>query len=82
MIYLFVHDDSLTSKRFTTRTEQLSKCYKLLQKLRVRLGSCKTGILLIVPRRYIYGGSYCFMSWFLKFLCCWRLMLSYFIKFR
>ena len=26
MIYLFVHDDSLTSERFTTRTEQLTKC--------------------------------------------------------
>ena len=24
MIYLFVHDDSLSSKRFTTRTEQLT----------------------------------------------------------
>ena len=26
MIYLFVLDDSLTSKRFTMRTERLSKC--------------------------------------------------------
>ena len=41
MIYLFVHDDSLTSKRFTTRTEQLTKCYEPLQKLRIKLGSCK-----------------------------------------
>ena len=37
MIYLFVLDDSLTSKRFTTRTEELTKCYEPLQKLRVRL---------------------------------------------
>ena len=37
MIYLFVLDDSLTSKRFTTRTEELAKCYEPLQKLRVRL---------------------------------------------
>ena len=43
MIYLFVHDDSLTSKRFTTRTKQLTKCYEPLQKLRERLGSCKKG---------------------------------------
>ena len=38
MIYLFVHGDSLTSLRFTTRTEQLTKCCEPLQKLRVRLG--------------------------------------------
>ena len=41
MIYLFVLDDSLTSKRFTTRTEELTKCYEPLQKLRVRLRPCK-----------------------------------------
>ena len=26
MIYLFVLDDSLTNSRFTTRTEELTKC--------------------------------------------------------
>ena len=41
MIYLFVLDDSLTSYRFTTRTEELTKCYEPLQKLRVRLWPCK-----------------------------------------
>ena len=46
MIYFFVLDDSSTSKRFTTRTEQLttSRCYDLLQKLRVRLGTCKSSL--------------------------------------
>ena len=44
MIYLFVHDDSLTNKRFTTGTEQLTKCCEPLQKLRVRVGTCKTGL--------------------------------------
>ena len=39
MIDLFVHDDSLTRKRFTTRTVQLTKCCEPLQKMRVRLGS-------------------------------------------
>ena len=39
MIYLFVLDDSLT-----TRTEELTKCCEPLQKLRVRLGTCKTGL--------------------------------------
>ena len=28
MIYLFVLGDSLTSLRFTTRTEQLTKCWE------------------------------------------------------
>ena len=86
MIYLFVHDDSLTSYRFTTRTEQLTKCYEPLQKLRVRLGSCKTGlsppvifILLIVPGRYLCCGSNCSMSWCLIFCAVGALcMLSYF----
>ena len=44
MIYSFVLDDSLASKRFTTRTEQLTKCGEPLQKPRVRLGACKTGL--------------------------------------
>ena len=44
MIYLFVLDDSLTSKRFTSRTEKLTKCNEPLQKLRVRLWPCKTGL--------------------------------------
>ena len=42
MINLFVLDDSLTTERFTTRTEQLTKCCEPLQKLRVRLGTCKS----------------------------------------
>ena len=36
MIYLFAHNDSLTSKRFTTRTEQLTKFCEPLHKMRVR----------------------------------------------
>ena len=43
MIYSFVHYDSLLSLRFTTRTEQLTNCYEPLQKMKVRLGACKTG---------------------------------------
>ena len=46
MIYLFVLDDSLTSKRFATRTEQLTKCCEKLRKMRVMLGACKTGFSL------------------------------------
>ena len=46
MIYSYVLDDSLTSKRFTTRTEQLTKCCEPLQKMRVRLGPCKTGSVI------------------------------------
>ena len=41
MIYLFVLDVSLTSSRFTTRTEELTKSYEPLQKLRVRLWPCQ-----------------------------------------
>ena len=49
MIYLFVVDDSLTSKRFTARTEQLTKYCEPLQKMRLR--------------RYICCGSICFTFW-------------------
>ena len=44
MIYSFVLHDSLTSKKFTTRTEQLTKCCEPQQNMRVRLGACKTGL--------------------------------------
>ena len=47
----------------------------LKQKLRVnRFKPASNFVLLIVPRRYFCGGSFCFMSWCLTFLCCWRLM--------
>ena len=52
MIYLFVHDDSLT--RFTTGTEQLTKCFEPLQKMRVRLGPCKTGLSSPPPSVILY----------------------------
>ena len=48
-------------------TKELTKCYEPLQKLRVRLGTCKIDlsppvilqcILLIVPRRCFCGGSF------------------------
>ena len=52
MIYLFVLDDSFTSKRFTTRTEELTKCYEPLQKLRVRLRPCKIDLNLPVTLCY------------------------------
>ena len=55
MIYLFVLDDSLTSYRFTTRTEQLTKCCEPLHKLRVRLWPCK--IDLSPPVIYIADRS-------------------------
>ena len=42
MIDLFVLDDSLTI--VTTRTEEQTKCYEPLQKLRVRLLPCKIGL--------------------------------------
>ena len=35
IIYLFVLDDSLTSKRFLTRTKQLSKCCEPLHRQRI-----------------------------------------------
>ena len=55
MIYTFVLDDSLTSLRFTTRTEQLNKCCKPLQKMRVRLGPCDTqNVLENLTTRLIY----------------------------
>ena len=75
MIYLFVLDDLLASQRFTTRTEQPTKCCEPLQKMRVRLGACKIDLSppppsnfmsliiplmsLIVPLRYFCRGFIC-----------------------
>ena len=56
MIYLFVHDDSLTSKRFTTRTEQLTKWCEPLQKMRVRLNLAEKALALtFVPNPRVRG---------------------------
>ena len=52
MIYLFVLEDSFTSWRFTTRTEQLTKCHEPLQKMRVRFGACK--IDLSPPEKWFH----------------------------
>ena len=63
MICLFVLDDSLTSQRITTRTEQLTKCYEQLQTLRVWLATCtcKTSLILYIhrniQRRHFYHGD-------------------------
>ena len=51
MIYMFVLDDSLTT-RFTTRTKELTKYYEPLQKLRVRLWPCKIDLNPPVTLRY------------------------------
>ena len=46
-----------------------------------RFKSVSNFVLLIVPRRYFCGGSFCFMSWCLNFffLCCWRLMCVFIV---
>ena len=54
MIYLFVLDDSLTNKRFTTSKEQQTKCCEPLQKLRMslvfsHLGFWSGNLFLIAP---------------------------------
>ena len=53
MIYLFVHVDSFSSQRFTTRAEQITKCYEPLQKMRMSLEPCKTGITPPPPPQVI-----------------------------
>ena len=66
MIYLFVLGDSLTSWRFTTRTEQLTKCLGPLKKLKVRLWPCKT--ILSPPVFHIIDRSKAIrLLWFLLF---------------
>ena len=39
-----------------------------------RFGPAGDFVLLIVPGRCFCGGSFCFVSWCLEFLCCWRLV--------
>ena len=66
MIYLFVLYDSLTSYRFTTRTEKLTKCYDPLQKLRVRLGTCKTGLRFLITIIIVFSAHKYFIDFFKK----------------
>ena len=54
-------------------------CLSLSEPLNQMISSApstkKVFVLLIVPSRYFCGGSFCFVSWCVKFfLCCWRLM--------
>ena len=61
------------------RTEQTTaEAEDEVRYLKNRVKPASKFILLVVPRRYMYfcGGSYCFMSWYLKILCCWRLMYA------
>ena len=84
MIYLFVLYDSLTSLRFTTRTEQLTKCCEPLQKLRVRFGRCTCKIDLSPPVILYYWSFQSDTSVVLlivlclcvDFLCCLHLIFS------
>ena len=72
IIYLFVLGDSLTSERFTTRTEELTKCYEPLQKLRVRLGTCKIDLsppVIYRSKAIRLWWFFRFMSWCLIFFC-------------
>ena len=75
-----VLDDSLTNLRLTTRTEQLTKCCEPLQKLRVRLGACKTGLS---PPVILYYWSFqgdtsvavlIVLCFGVEFLCCLSIM--------
>ena len=44
MMYLFVLDGPLAGWGFAAGTGGLTKCYEPLQKLRVRLSTCKTSL--------------------------------------
>ena len=66
MIYLFALDDSLTSKRFTTRTKQLMKCCEPLQKLRVRLWPCKTSLRFLITIIIVFSAHKYFIDFFKK----------------
>ena len=52
------HDPVMTLTYFTTRTKQLTKCHEPLQKLKVRLGSCKTGLSPPVILYYFKGDTF------------------------
>ena len=77
MIYLFVLEDSFTGWRFTTRTEQLTKCHEPLQKMSVRLGACKIDIYTCKPASNVVSFVLCFG---VEFLCCLNLNIFTFGK--
>ena len=72
-------------------TEQLTKSCEPLQKLRVRLGTCKIDLSRPVILYYwsfqgdtSVGVLIVFVSWCINFLCCWSLMyvIIFLVKFR
>ena len=66
VVITFVLHDSLTSMRFTTRTEQLTKCCEPLQKMMASLGARITGLSL--PVFYITDRSKAILLlWFYVF---------------
>ena len=70
MIHLFVLDNSLTSQRFNTRTEQLTKCCEPLQKMRVRVGACKIDLSPPPHPKLLYitdRSNAIFLLWFRLF---------------
>ena len=83
IIYLFVLDDSLTIKRVTKRTEQITKCRELLQKMRVRLGTCESGLSPPVIKYYrSFHGDASFvvlivLCFGVELLCCLHLTCMY-----
>ena len=79
MIYLFVPDGSLTSLRFTLRTEQITKCCEPLQKMRLRIGAFKIDLSPPPPPPQLsFQGDtsvvilFDFMFWS-RFMCCLNL---------
>ena len=64
-------------------TEEPFKCYEPLQKLRVRLGACKTGLsppVTLCSKAILLWWFFLFYVLVFKiFLCCWRLMCVFIV---
>ena len=55
-------------------TKQVSA--SLVYKRKCSLKPASNFVLLIVPRRYFCGGSFCFMSWCLKIVCVFIVLVK------
>ena len=81
---LSVLDGSLTGKRFTTKTKQLTKCCEPLRKMRVRLCACKIDLRSIYLYYQSFQGDTSVVILFVicfgvEFLCCLNLMYVFIV---
>ena len=59
----------LETGRYERLSQEQRTCFYCTDCIESEEHDCIAVVLLIVPNRYFCGGSFCFMSWCLKYFC-------------